>query len=153
VWVQNDSLPHGAIARIDTRTGAVSHLAFAGGPVVGLGAVWITPQGFAVGRPGSLRRYDPRTHRVTASIPVPRAVEAAFGAGRVWAVSFPRPLATATASFAPHSAGLWQVDPRSDRIVGRPVRLGAVPLAVAVCGHELWVALEGGRLLHFRIDP
>ena len=40
-----------------------------------------------------------------------------------------------------NTAALWQIDPMNNRIVGRPLRLGALqPLALAVGGGAVWVA-------------
>lgn len=40
-----------------------------------------------------------------------------------------------------NTAALWAIDPMNNRIVGRPLRLGALqPLALAVGGGTVWVA-------------
>ena len=47
---------------------------------------------------------------------------------------------------------LTQIDPGSNRIVGTPTSVQASqPVALAVSGHDLWVADYLGELLHFKL--
>jgi hypothetical protein len=86
----------------------VARISF-GAPVDGVAA---SPQAIWVAHGGALSRVDPRTRRVTATVPGARPVVAvSAGAGAVWAST---------------GAGLLRVDPRRARVVARirvaPVR-------------------------------
>ncbi len=50
-----------------------------------------------------------------------------------------------------NTAALWEIDPMNNRIVGRPLRLGALqPLALAVGGGAVWVAdYDSGSVTRF----
>ncbi|MGH2858188.1 MAG: hypothetical protein ACRDMJ_11975, partial [Solirubrobacteraceae bacterium] len=52
------------------------------------------------------------------------------------------------------TATLVQVDPHTNRIGGRPIRLRQTqPMAVAVApGRNLWIATYDGPLLHFKLQ-
>jgi hypothetical protein len=116
------------------------------GMAFGAGSLWVAG-GDAV------RRIDPASDRVVATIPVGTAGTGpagmgpsgvAFGAGAVWA-----PVAVPGA--------LWQIDPASDRVVariplGRPLREA---ISVSAARGAVWVASrgDGERGVLFRVDP
>jgi hypothetical protein len=116
------------------------------GMAFGAGALWVAG-GDAV------RRVDPDGNRVVATIPVgttgsgqsgmgPSGV--AVGAGAVWA-----PVAVPGA--------LWQIDPASDKVVGR-IPLGGPlrePISVSAAHGSVWVASrgDGEAGVLFRVDP
>jgi DNA-binding beta-propeller fold protein YncE len=152
VWVNNTADPYPSMSRIDLRTDRSTALPFAGQPAVGFGSLWAAQvrSGAASGR---ILRYDPATGRVEARIPVANGAAIAFGQGRVWVATGPR--SRSSGRFAPikDTATLTEIDPRTDRVVGTPTRLPVVqPMAIAVAGHNLWVAdYASGTLLHFRL--
>jgi hypothetical protein len=78
-------------------------------PVLGFGAVWL------VGG-NHLLRVDPERLRVVASIRV-RGTAAAAGAGAIWVLSLGDGI----------RGSLTKVDPRTNRVVGRPVPLAPKP--------------------------
>ena len=117
-------------ARIRVRGRGPSKIAF------GFGSVWVLTPLVRLGRPSGtlLSRIDPRTNRVvdTTSLAGP-AGEITPGDGAVWV-----------------SAGrVDAVDPRSGRLLGRPVPLVAGNLAAGT--GAVWATGASGRLN--RIDP
>jgi len=129
----------------------MTYLPFGGTPFVGFGSVWVAPNCYE--RRGPVRRYDPKTRSVVATIHVPRVQAIAFGDGRVWAGSSPRSSSRRVFKAIPGTARVTEIDPRSNRIVGRPIRLpGDIdPDAIAVAGDDLWIADYQHGLLHFYI--
>jgi streptogramin lyase len=141
LWVQNTS--PASVMRIDPATGhAATVIAPAavnyGSPVVGavavgLGSLWATAN-------DHLTRYNPRTDHVIANLPIPRATEVALGAGEVWVLAEPRSTSAATFHPVKDTAELYEVDPRDNRTVGKPVPLDAEePIAVTVTDQDVWV--------------
>ncbi|HEX5876965.1 MAG TPA: hypothetical protein VF468_01335, partial [Actinomycetota bacterium] len=131
----------GLVLRVDPATGrglAVPGVEAGEPPVVsltaGAGAVW------AVTSAAGLLRIDPRTARLTASLPGPVSAVAA-GAGGVWAVCCQGRV---------RRGRLTRLDPASGRVIaavglpGRPLAVGARPGAVWVRGAEGWL---------WRVDP
>lgn len=150
LWVEDTGLTVGrthapalpaSVARIDPRTRHVTTEPFSGAPSAGFGSLWVRDA-------AGITRYDPSTGRPIARIQVPRAVGIAFGDGRVWAVSqSPNPAHPDSGT-----ATLTQIDPRSNRIVGRRRDLQApYPVAIALSGHDLWIADYERGLLHFKL--
>lgn len=94
------------------------------------------------GSSSAANRSAPKSEsRITARIPVPgRPFAVATGGGRVWVLTR-----------QPHAA-VWRIDPRSNRIVGKPTRLPVDPWGIAVGAGSVWVTPNGadGRLT--RID-
>ena len=142
VWVQNTS--PASVVRVDPATGHVSTVIgtralapgspVAGAIAVGYGSLWAASNGF-------LTRVDPRTGQVVASARIPRGVAVAIGAGEVWVLAYPR--SSSPTLFYPikHTAALWEVDPKSNRIIGKPIRLDALqPIAVTATQRNVWVA-------------
>ena len=150
LWVDNTGLTVGikpapalsaSVARIDPRTGEVTTEPFSGAPSAGFGSLWVRGE-------DTITRYDPSTARTIARIRVPRVIAIAFGDGRVWAVS----QSANTSHPNGDIATLIQIDPRSNRIVVTPTPLQASqPIAIAVSGHDLWIADYHGGLLHFKL--
>src|SRR5207244_9771797 len=102
------------------------------------GAVWVKAADGSM-----VRRVDPRTRRVIASIAVGghrRADGVAIGAGAVWVASGGR------------TGMLRRIDPRTNRVVGAPIALAGGAEAVAVGAGAVWVA-SGDANTVSRIDP
>jgi hypothetical protein len=153
LWVQNTSSPHGAISQIDPRTRTVRSLRFAGGPSVGFGSVWVTPEWFSGDSGPPIRRYAPATRTVITSIRVPRATAIAFGERRVWVITYPRSRSSRTFQPLPRTATLVQINPNANRVAAKPIRLRATqPLAIAVVRNNLWIATYAGPLLHYKLN-
>jgi hypothetical protein len=96
-----------AAYRIDPRTAAVTRVprvqtAVAAGP----DSLWADTQDPLA----NLRRVDPATGRVLATVAVPRITRVASAPGAVWACS---------------DAKLYRLDPNSGQVVGAPVALEA----------------------------
>lgn len=152
LWVENTGQTVGikhspalpaSIARIDPRTRQVTTEPFAGAPLAGFGSLWVRHD-------GTITRYDPSTNRPIARIDVPHVIAVAFGDGRVWAVSGP------TDTPDPHgpAALLTQINPQTNRIAGTPSHLQTPqPDAIAVSGHDLWIADYQAGLLHYKLTP
>jgi DNA-binding beta-propeller fold protein YncE len=106
-----------------TRVGVVRDLAF------GAGALWVVSGGAAEagGVNPALRRVDPVSRLVQATIPVgsdPEAVAVAGGA--VWVAS--------------RTDGVIErIDPSQNRVV-ETIAVGAKPVALAAAGDGVWVA-------------
>jgi DNA-binding beta-propeller fold protein YncE len=108
---------------------------------VGAGSVWVTPNG----ADGRLIRINPRTGRISALIsarPIYFGSVLAFGAGSVWTGNDDeRYQGDATVS---------KLNPRTNRVVGRPLVLGS-PQSIAFGHGAVWVADHAGWLV--KIDP
>jgi YVTN family beta-propeller protein len=138
------------VVRIDPATNAV-----VGKPLrvptnaeaiaVGDGALWVTsvaPGDLAAPHDDTVTRIDLATGRTAATITVRRGpLDLAVTPGAVWA-----PNAGAGGD------SVARIDPRTNRLVGRPVRTGASPQSLAVGGGSLWVANHDARTVT-RIDP
>lgn len=150
LWVDNTGLTVGrnpatplpaSVARIDPRTRQVTTEPFSGAPSAGFGSLWVRDA-------DTITRYDPSTGLPVARIPVSRVIATAFGDGRVWALSRSANTSDPNGS----TATLTQIDPRANRIVGTPTHLQTPePIAIAVSGHDLWIADYHGGLLHFKL--
>jgi DNA-binding beta-propeller fold protein YncE len=138
--------PHPAVWRIDPRSNRV-----VGEPTrlpvdpwniaVGAGSVWVTPNG----ADGRLLRIDPRTGRISARIsahPIYFGSVIAFGAGFVWTGNDDERYQDGST--------VSKVDPRTNRLVGKPLVLGS-PQSIAFGHGALWVADHAGWL--FKIKP
>lgn len=150
LWVDNTSDPHSILSRVNPRTGHMSYLSFGGTPFTGFGSVWATPF-----QNGPVHRYDPATGSVSATIAVPRSSAVAFGDGRVWIGSAPKSSSTRVFNAIPGAARLSEIDPRTNEIIGKPLRLPAnlEPNLLAVVGDNLWIGDYSNGLTHFRILP
>jgi hypothetical protein len=130
----------GLVLRVDPATGRALVVPGVedGAPVVdlaaGAGAVWALTSG------GGLLRIDPRSARLTASLPGPVSAVAA-GAGGVWAVCCQGRV---------RRGRVTRLDPASGRVVAA-VGLPGRPLAVGAGPGGVWVRGAGGWL--WRVDP
>lgn len=163
IWVDNTSVVAGnttpsrvypAVSRIDPQTRRASTEPFSGTPVAAFGSLWV--QANAASDRAAILRVDPATGRTLARIDVPRVVGVSAGGGRVWAISYPR--SRSARSFQPvkDTAVLWQIDPRTSRVVGTPIDLPLTqPDSIVVSRGELWIAdYQGGKVIHFQlIEP
>lgn len=142
LWVQNTS--PSSVMRVDpagdrvtTVIGTTSVAPGSPGPgtiAVGYGSLWSLAN-------GSLTRLDSVTGRVRWSVPVPRGIAVVLAGGRVWGLAYPRSRSTSRFDPIKGTAALWEVDPRSGRVSGTPVRLDAKqPIAIAAERHALWIA-------------
>ena len=153
VWVQNTS--PASVMRINPANGQVKTVIGAaplapgspgpGAIAVGYGSLWSVAN-------GTLTRVAPGSGRAIASIQVPRAVAIALGDHEVWVLSYPR--SSSATLFEPnkHTAVVREIDPRSARMIGTPIRLRALqPIAVITTRHSLWVANFPGTVTRFRL--
>lgn len=146
IWVQNTS--PSSVMRVDPATGHVATISeadvgspgfSAGAIATGYGSLWS-----AYG--GALKRLNPETGAILASIPIPRAEAIAIGGGEVWVLSAPRSRSRTLFYPIKGTAALWEVNPRTNRIVGKPVKLNALqPTALAATAHNVWVADYNSR--------
>ena len=147
VWITRPLDGPGDVIRIDPGTGHAATVVVAravpfgsfgvGAIAIGYGSQWTAAN-------DSLTRIDPRTSHVDARLRIPRAQALAVGGGQVWVLAAPRSSSPTLFYPVEHTAALWEVDPGSDRIVARPVRLdGAQPIAVTAGAKSVWVADYG----------
>ncbi|HEY2201892.1 MAG TPA: hypothetical protein VGH56_08385 [Solirubrobacteraceae bacterium] len=160
LWVDNTSVVAGsnapaatypAISRIDQQTRRVTTEPFAGVPAVGFGSAWV--QTDAGDDDGAMIRVDPTTGQTLARIAVPRVVGVAFGGGRLWAIAYPKSRSTSTFEPIRGTAALWQIDPKTNRVITKPVHLQMLePISIVVSRGQLWIAdYQSGKLIHFRL--
>jgi hypothetical protein len=150
LWVDNTSEPHARMSRINLRTRRMSYLPFGGQPFKGYGSIWAIP----FQDPARIRRYTPGSRAPLATLNVARAATVGFGFGRVWVGSYPKSSSPKAFKAIPGTARLTEIDPQSDRVMGRPVHLPGTttPGAIVVAGDNLWITDYDSGLLHFRID-
>jgi YVTN family beta-propeller protein len=145
LWV----LASGTVVRIDPETNAA-----VGEPLpvpadteaiaVGDRALWVAtvaPGDLGTPHKDAVTRIDLATGRPVATVTVGRApLDLAVTPGAVW---------------VPNSGGggdsVTRIDPRTNRLAGRPVRTGASPQSLAVGGGSLWVANHDAQTVT-RID-
>jgi hypothetical protein len=160
LWVDNTSVVVGraapartypSVTRIDLPTRLVTTEPFSGTPTTGFGSLWIQTDAGSAG--ARLIRYDPIAGGVLARIAVPRVVAVAFGDGRVWAISYPRSRSANTFVPIKGTAALWQIDPGTNRRIGKPIQLSLTqPDAIAISRGQLWIAdYDSRKVLHFQI--
>jgi streptogramin lyase len=133
LWLASSELYRGParLVRIDTRTNQIAATIELDRPsrylAVGEGAVWVTTPVEWDG-PGSLVRIDPATNRVVATIDLGRGAGAvAVGGGFVWVANRSHDTVT-------------KIDPKSNKVVGKPIVVGGEPGDVAVGLGALWIA-------------
>ena len=140
VWVQNSSPT--SVMRIDPATGQVSTVVGMDATVQGsfvVGSVAFGDRSLWAVRNDVLARVDPSTGEVIATIAIPRAALVGVAPRAVWVLAAPRS-SSATVFYAiRRTAALWEVDPATNRIVGKPVQLNG-PIALTADGTSLWVA-------------
>jgi hypothetical protein len=160
LWVDNTSVTVGgharsqtypAMSRIDDRTSHVTSEPFGGIPAIGFGSVWIESD--AGEDAATIIRVDPATGQTLARIPVPRVIGLASGGGRVWAISYPRSRSASTFQPIAGTAALWQIDPRTNRVIGKPIHLQAIqPGSIVASRDQLWIGdYHSGKLIHFQL--
>jgi streptogramin lyase len=136
VWVTvYDAHDKPAVYRVDPRTATPTRVA-RGQLVVAAGSDSLWTATDAAG--ANLRRVDPATGRVLATVPVPRITRVASAPGAVWACT---------------DAKLYRLDPNSGQVVGTPVALEARPVALAVGEGSIWVGEGGRETAIVRLDP
>jgi len=111
---------------------------------VGDGSLWVTT-------PRGLIRVDPVSGRVVARIALPRIAGAVAVAGnKVWVATNP----IITSPNVARRGRLFSIDARTNRIVGKPIRL-RLPTGIAVAAGRLWISNgqhgKFGRVTY--IDP
>jgi YVTN family beta-propeller protein len=137
------------VVRLDPATNAVvgeplAVPADAEAIAVGGGALWVGrvgPGDLGMAGKDRVTRFDLATGRRVATIPVGRGpLDLAATRGAVWVTN---------------SGGggdsVARIDPRTNRLAGRPVRTGASPQSLAVGGGSLWVANHNASTVS-RID-
>ena len=160
LWVDNTSIVVGntapssiypAVSRIDLQTRRVTTQPFAGIPAVGFGSLWIQTN------PGSddaaIVRINPATGQTLARIAVPRVVGVSSGGGRVWAISYPKSRSASTFQPIKGTAALWQIDPRTNRVIGKPIHQPLIqPISIVASHGQLWIAdYQTGKVIHFQL--
>lgn len=141
------ALEGGRLARVSPATRHVDEFAPAvdlggstySGLAAGEGAIWVAH----ATESGGIDRVDPRTGQGTAHVPLGHASAVTVGAGAVWAT---------TGGGSAGRANLVRIDPRSPRVVGRPVSAGRDPVAVAYGDGSLWVVNRAAGTVT-RIEP
>ena len=138
-WVQNTSPT--SVMRIDLGTGRVSTIVgtdstsdgsfVVGAIATGNGSLWTV-------RNDALARWDPATGALIATVRIARAELVAAAPRDVWVLAAAR--SSSPTLFFPieHTAALWEVDPRRNRVLGRPLALNG-PVALAVSAGRVWV--------------
>jgi hypothetical protein len=134
VWVTTYSMrDEFAVYRIDPRTATVTRVPRVQIVVAaGAGALWGTDRPRA-----DVKRIDPATGRVLASVPVPGISRMAFGSGALWAST---------------ETKLYRLDPNSAQVVGAPVTLQGASTALAVGEGSIWVGEQGRQSAITRLD-
>lgn len=160
IWVDNTSITIGtsapaqtypAMTRINSRSRQVSTEPFSGAPSSAFGSLWVQTD------PGSddatILRVDPANGNFLAQINVPRAVAITASGGRVWAISYPRSRSASIFEPIKDTAALWQINPHTNRIIGKPIRLPLTqPDSIVVSKRQLWIAdYDTGKLTHFAL--
>jgi hypothetical protein len=160
LWVDNTSVVVGnsapsqtypAVSRIDPRTRRVSTEPFSGKPATGFGSLWI--QTNAASDNAAIVRVDPATGQTLARIEVPRVVGISSGGGRLWAISSPRSRSASTFQPIKGTAALRQIDPRTNHVIGKPIRLPLIqPVSIVVSHGQLWIAdYQSDKAIHFQL--
>jgi virginiamycin B lyase len=140
LWVAD--CQDGTVNRIDIRTAQKMAVIATGianpkgelNVVAGAGSIWV-----ASDEKGMIARIDPRSNRVTASVPVtPGTFYLAFGHGSLWAVSN-------------IGQSIQRIDPRTNTVV-TTTALGREPGFLAAGAGAVWVQEQGDGTVA-RIDP
>ena len=160
LWVDNTSVVIGnnapsqvypAVSRIDPRTRHVTTEPLSGTPATAFGSLWV--QTTAASDDAAIVRVDPATGQTLARIDVPRVIGISSGGGRVWAISYPRSRAAGTFQPIKSTAALWQIDPRNNRVISKPIHLPLTqPVSIVVSDRQLWIAdYQSGKVIHFQL--
>ena len=160
LWVDNTSVVVGTnapsrtyrgVSRIDPPTRRVTTEPFSGTPATGFGSLWI--QTNAGSNDAAIVRVNPATGQTLARINVPRVIGVSSGGGRVWAISYPRSRSASTFQPIKGTAALWQIDPRTNRVIGKPIHLPLIqPSSIVVSTGQLWIAdYQSEKVIHFQL--
>jgi hypothetical protein len=160
LWADNTSVVIGnsapsqvdpGVSRIDPRTRHVTTEPFSGTPATAFGSLWV--QTNAASDDAAIVRVDPATGQTLARIDVPRVIGISSGGGRVWAISYPRSRSAGTFQPIKGTAALWQIDPRTNRVIGKPIHLSLTqPVSIVVSDGQLWIAdYQSGKVIHFQL--
>ncbi|HEY3070048.1 MAG TPA: hypothetical protein VGJ34_06995 [Gaiellaceae bacterium] len=141
IWVPLD-FPRWELIEVDAPAEGLASIAqrtelppgYRSAMTLGAGSVWM-----ADGQDGAVRRVDPSTGAITATVRLGDGPSAmAFGHGSVWVTN-------------EVEGSLVRIDPRTNSVV-RAVSVGRNPVAVAVGADAIWVANSGDGTVS-RIDP
>ena len=104
-------------------------------------------------RCAAIVRVDPATGQTLARTAAPRVVGVSFGGGRVWAISYPKSRSPSTFQPIKGTAALWQIDPRTNRVIGKPIHLPLLqPISIVASHGQLWIAdYQSGKVIHFQL--
>ncbi|MGO9874371.1 MAG: hypothetical protein ACLPVY_11280 [Acidimicrobiia bacterium] len=146
VWVVGGSSNPPSVARVDPAIGNVATVPIVGSVTVAYGSLWNVWDGV-------VRRYDPQTFKVLAAVAVPHAQSIAVSADAVWVLAAPRSSNPTISYPIKGSAALWEIDPRTNRIAGKPSRLDALqPIAITANSDSIWIAdYSSGVITRFRL--
>ena len=156
VWVQNTS--PASVMRIDPAnghvttvvgTGPVAYGSFVVGAIaIGYGSLWTAAN-------DSLTRIDPRTDQVLATVHIPRAMTVAIGDGSVWVLAQAKSRSPTLFYPIKHTAAVWQVNPVTERALGKVLRLNAIGPAAITATHRslhFWIAdYQSSSVTRFRL--
>jgi hypothetical protein len=135
VWVTTYRSDQYAVYRIDPRTLATTRVPRAQTVVAaGPDSLWATTDNPSTG----IRRIDPASGQVIATVPVQEIRAMALGQEALWVST---------------NAELYRLDPGDARVVGAPVPLEAPSVAVAVGEGGIWVGEQGRETFITRFDP
>jgi hypothetical protein len=100
-----------------------------------------------------IRRIDPATGKVTATIPLLQVNQVVFVHGVAIAIKFPASVLGAGLNAHAIDPGmLTLIDPATNRITGTPVRLGGLPAFFATAPDGLWITdLTKRTLTHYAV--
>jgi sugar lactone lactonase YvrE len=145
IWVAGGNADPPSVARVDPATGRVAAVPIVGSVTAAYGSLW-NIWGDVV------RRYDPQTFKLLASVPVPRAQSIAVTADAVWVLAAPRSSNPTLSYPIKGTAALWEIDPRTNRIVGEASQLDALqPIAITANNDSIWVVdYYSGVITRFR---
>lgn len=71
----------------------------------------------------------------------------------MWAISYPKSRSPSTFQPIKGTAALWQIDPRTNRVIGKPIHLPLIQLISIVASHgQLWIAdYQSSKVIHFQL--
>jgi hypothetical protein len=97
----------------------------------GFGSLWAASGDYVT-------RFDPGSGRIVARCRIvarwyiARASGLAFGSADVWALTYPRSDSPTVFDPIARTAAVWELDPATDRVAPRPIRLAALePIAIS----------------------
>ena len=154
VWVQNTSPT--SVMRIYPATGHVSTVVGTDATVYGsfvVGAIAVGDGSLWTVRNDVLARWDPGTRKIVTTISIPRAQLVAAADREVWVLAAARSSSPTLFYAIKHTAALWRVDPTTNRIIGKPVRLDG-QTAFTVSATSVWLAdYTSATITRLRLVP